>query len=299
LTEASGSLSAAYLIKAIQSSGNVAIASDISLENAGRYIANDFIQMPAASDKAHWKKVAKLINSHDVEMVIPSLDETLLGWSDASYLSHLNNDKKPKVLVSKSSTLNIFLDKWKAFNFFRNNGIPTPNTSLEQEFPLIKPRFGRGGKGVKLSTCKEEMEGQISQELITGIEYTVDVLCDSDSNPIYIVPRKRIKVIDGKSTHGEVVDHPVITKLVRFLCSRVHFCGPINIQCFVNQKEEVIIIEVNPRIAGGMALGFAATENWIPLMINIAIGNNKFKPVPIKYGMQMMRYYNEIFISKY
>ncbi len=58
LTEASGSLSASYLIKAIQSSSNIAIASDINPDNAGRYIADEYIQMPITSDKLHWKKIA-------------------------------------------------------------------------------------------------------------------------------------------------------------------------------------------------------------------------------------------------
>ena len=87
------------------------------------------------------------------------------------------------------------------------NNIPTPETDLEQKFPLIKPRFGRGGEGISITSEPVCMDGMISQELLTGQEYTVDVLCNKDSQPVYIVPRKRIGVKEGKSTGGVTVNH--------------------------------------------------------------------------------------------
>jgi hypothetical protein len=49
----------------------------------------------------------------------------------------------------------------------------------------------------------------------------------------------------------------------------------------------------------GMALGIAATENWISLIINnIVLGRpvNYEKINPVKYGLKMVRYYEECFI---
>jgi carbamoyl-phosphate synthase large subunit len=53
---------------------------------------------------------------------------------------------------------------------------------------------------------------------------------------------------------------------------------------------------VNPRIAGGMALGFAATENWIDLIVDNYINNKEVIAKPIQYGLRMTRYYSECFI---
>ena len=47
---------------------------------------------------------------------------------------------------------------------------------------------------------------------------------------------------------------------------------------------------------GGMALGFAATENWINLIVEHFIENKSIHPKPIQYGMRMLRYYAEIFV---
>ena len=141
------------------------------------------------------------------------------------------------------------------------------------------------------------MTGKISQQLITGIEYTVDVFCNNKSEPVYIVPRRRTKVINGKSVSGVVENNEAILSWVKVICEKLPFIGPINIQCFMLSDGTVKFIEINPRIAGGMALGFASTENWIRLIVSNLLGGEPVEPNPVKYGLEMHRYYAEIFIS--
>lgn len=293
LTEASGSLTSGYLIKAIQEAGHEAIASDINSECAGRYLADGFIRMPRISDPELWENVASLLIEEQIDLVIPSFDEMLLGW--AQNLHSINCNAGTQVLISSVEVVNTFVDKWKAYEFFVENGIPTPLTSLQQDFQLIKPRFGRGSNGIFEASDRVDMSGCISQEIVVGEEFTVDVLCDNSSRPIYTVPRKRMGVRDGKSTQGIVVQHLGIERVVQDLCDAARFRGPVNIQCFLDVKGNIKVIEVNPRIAGGMALGFAATENWVPLMVSMILGKEQFKPLPVKYGLKMMRYYAEVF----
>lgn len=292
LTDASGSLTGAYLIKAIQDSGKLAVASDIEFNCHAKSLADDFIQMPLSGDAMLWEKINTLLEKHCIDVVIPSLDETLSGWAKRKQIFA---NKGVRIFISDEPVVQMFQDKWKTYQFFIKNNIPTPLTSLKQEYSLIKPRFGRGSAGVFLTSDEISMEGNISQELIKGTEYTIDVFCDKNSNPIYIVPRKRLNVKDGKSTAGIVVNHSKIIKYVRKICAATTFIGPINIQCFETNEGEIKFIEINPRIAGGMALGFAATENWVKLMIDHFIYNNDIKPVDVKYGLKMMRYYSEVF----
>ena len=42
------------------------------------------------------------------------------------------------------------------------------------------------------------------------------------------------------------------------------------------KNKSILFIEVNPRIGGGMALGFAATENWFDLWFNKIIKGKMF-----------------------
>lgn len=295
LIEASGSLTSGYIIKAIKNSGNRVIGSDISDFNHAKVMCDDFILMPKHNDKNLWKKISTLLDDYNIDIVIPSFDETLLGWSErVSFF----RSKNIKVIISPVDTIKTFQDKWIAFRFFKNIGILTPESSLKSEFEIIKPRVGRGGSGIFLNDFKSEidMTNMISQKKIIGQEYTVDCFFDVNGRPIYIIPRERLNVIDGKSSKGIVVKNLKIEDLVKKISLSIKFRGPINFQFFITDKKEIYILEINTRIAGGMALGFAASENWIELIIQNFINSNKILPKKIKYGMKMSRYYDEIFI---
>jgi carbamoyl-phosphate synthase large subunit len=295
LIEASGSLTSGYIIKAIKDSGNRVIGSDISDFNHAKVMCDDFILMPKHNDKNLWEKISTLLDDYNIDIVIPSFDETLLGWSErVSFF----RSKNIKVIISPVDTIKTFQDKWIAFRFFKNIGILTPKSSLKSEFEIIKPRVGRGGSGIFLNDFKSEidMTNMISQKKIIGQEYTVDCFFDVNGRPIYIIPRERLNVIDGKSSKGIVVKNLKIEDLVKKISLSIKFRGPINFQFFITDKKEIYILEINTRIAGGMALGFAASENWIELIIQNFINSNKIRPKKIKYGMKMSRYYDEIFI---
>lgn len=293
LTEASGSLVSAYLIKAIKESGHIAIASDIDSNNHALCLADEFIIFPYCDHPDLWKIVEEKLLEYKIDIVIPSFDETLLEWSQKK---EYFKDKGIDVIISDPSTLEIFLDKYKAYQFCISNDISTPKTSLQQDFKLVKPRYGRGGSGIYIGDEIKNMTNMISQEYIEGTEYTVDCFFDINGKPVYIIPRQRTDVKDGKSTKGVVIQHESIVKHVVHIAKQVNFKGPVNFQFIEKNDKSLYFLEVNPRIAGGMALGFAASENWIPLIIKNFIYNKKIEPKSIKYGLRMMRYYAECFV---
>lgn len=293
LTEAAGSLTAGYLIKSIQAAGHICVGSDIDGRCAGAKLADDFIVMPSSTDANLWQTIEKILVRKQIDVVIPSLDESLLGWAERkAHFSSLG----VQVILSDPASVAICQDKWLTFQFFNENGIPTPATSLTQQYPVVKPRLGRGGAGVKITTESVEMSGMVSQELLVGVEYTIDVFCDRESSPLYIVPRRRVKVRDGKSIEGVVERHEGIESWVRLICERLSFIGPINIQCFVLPDGKIKFVEINPRIAGGMALGFAATENWIDLIVRNLIHEQPLSPGSVLDRLEMRRYYAESFV---
>jgi carbamoyl-phosphate synthase large subunit len=296
LTEASGSLTAGYLIKSIREAGQVCVASDIDPHCVGSLLADEFVLMPPANDPALWPKIERLLSEAGIDVVLPSLDETLLGWSERS--GSLRERLGVQVVLSDPETVAICQDKWRTYQFFVANDVPTPATSLTQDYPLVKPRFGRGGRGVRIAGQPVDMTGMLSQEPITGVEYTVDVFCDRDARPVYVVPRRRMDVRGGKSTGGIVERQEGISGWVHQICRHLRFVGPVNLQCFVLPDGSVRFVEINPRIAGGMALGFAATENWIGLIVRGILGGEPIEPVPIRYGLEMRRYYAEVFVPE-
>ena len=295
LLESSGSLTSSYLIKAVQSANANAVASDV-MECAAKYLANEFLIIPSWNSSELWQILEKEILERDINIVIPSFDETLLEWSQKKQYFL---EKGVHVILSDENTLQICQDKWKTYKFFQENNIPTPKTSLEFKYDVVKPRLGRGGKDVLISPISHHisMDGMISQELLIGQEYTIDVFCNCSGDPVYIIPRKRLGIKNGKSTSGITVNHSIIIEWVKRICKKCNFFGPINIQCFEDKNGNIHFTEINPRVAGGMALGFAASENWISLIINNLVENKNIKPVDIKFGLKMFRNYDEVYVS--
>jgi carbamoyl-phosphate synthase large subunit len=293
LTEASGSLTASYLIQAIQSAGYQAVGSDIDADNAGYCLADDFIVVPPKTDPDLWNIIEEELVTKKIDAVIPSLDETMLEWAvRRDYFRR----KGIHVIISPEETVRICQDKWETYLFFQQAKIPCPLTSLKKDYPLVKPRLGRGSEGISITDSDVSMDGMISQQVIEGEEYTIDTFFDKDGVPVYIIPRKRVAVKNGKSTRGVVCRHDRIVHYIQMMAEATRFTGPINFQCF-DHHGDISFIEINPRIAGGMALGFAASENWIPLVVNNLIHGQSINPKSIKYGLKMVRSYAEYFIS--
>ena len=295
LTEASGSLVSGFMTKSIKEAGHIAVGSDIRKNCHAQLTSNSFILMPKASDSQLWLKVEKLILENNIQLVIPSLDETLLGWAQRrKFFANRGTD----VIISEPETVETFTDKWKTYEFFINHNVPTPHSSLDAKFPLIKPRKGRGSEGIHIINDAKQrqqlnMENRISQKLAKGQEYTIDCLFSHDSKPIYIIPRRRENVSSGKSLDGIVDLQPDIIRHIKEIAEKTSFCGPINVQLFKN-SDKIEFIEINPRVAGGLALGFAASENWVPLIIDIC-NEKPVLPKQVCNGKRMYRYYSEAF----
>ncbi|MDR1658500.1 MAG: ATP-grasp domain-containing protein [Deltaproteobacteria bacterium] len=293
MTEASGSLASAYMLKAVREAGHIPVGSDIMPWTPALALADEQIVFPRADDPGVWDVIESELKAHKIDVVLPSFYHSLLEWAERrDYFA----ERGVTVIVSSPQTMKIFLDKWLTYEFFREHGIPCPATSLKQEYPLIKPRLGSGAKGIYQTDQPTEMSGNISQAIAQGTEYTVDCLFDRFGQPIYIVPRRRALVRDGKSTQGETVEMPVIAEYIRHIARITPFVGMINFQCFVDDDGRIQFIECNPRLAGGMALGFAATENWIGPLINNLMTGQPIVPKPVRYGVRMIRYYAELFI---
>ena len=146
------------------------------------------------------------------------------------------------IIISNKNTIDTCINKLNVYNFFIQNQIPTPKTSKERKYSLIKPISESGSKGIFFDDSSKDfsMKGMLSQQFIEGKEFTVDVLCDLDGIPIYIVPRQRLTIVNGKAIDSVVIEEPEIVKYIRRICSAMHFVGPINIQCIKSDETNCI-----------------------------------------------------------
>lgn len=273
------------------------IGIDIGNKSSGLYKVSKPYIVPKYSNKDCFNVIEEIISKEKIDLVFPSVNEGLLGWSKRK--KYFLDRYGTNVIISDEKAINICTDKWHTYNFFIENNIPTPKTSLSLKYDLIKPRIGRGSTGIFLKDELKDnfsLDGNISQEIVKGEEYTIDVLCDFESNPLYIIPRKRAGVESGVSVKGVTVYDDQIIDYCEKITEGLKPIGIINIQCFKNE-EEIYFIEINPRIAGGSSLSFSASDNWFKAIECFILGE-RYIAKDIKYNRYMFRTYEDVIIDE-
>ena len=183
--------------------------------------------------------------SEDVKLIVPVVDEEL--W----FFSHSKNwfkNKGVEVLVASTGTIDTCRDKAEFYKFCRRHGFGVPETA--QFEAIIKPRFGKGSRGqIRID------RSYISQEIITWPEYSIDYYHDEYITSI--IPRERLKVINGESQEARFENSKTLIDEARRLGQELNLEYHNVMQCFFDGKN-IKWIEVNPRYGGGSWLTFEA-----------------------------------------
>ena len=192
-----------------------------------------------------------------------------------------------RVIVSDPETIEICNDKWKTYNFLKNNGFNVPKTYLKLEdtilaldrgeikYPVIvKPRFGCGS--IAMSIAEDEMallyyfrrntrtinksylkyesasedEKIIYQEFLPGQEYGADLINDLNGNYKNVIVKKKIAMRAGETDISETVDEPVIKRELERLSSLTRHIANMDCDVFLVDGKPYIL-EMNARFGGG------------------------------------------------
>ena len=146
--------------------------------------------------------------------------------------------------------------------------------ALNGEIIFAKPRMELGGsrgaticEGFERAGMLEKNYGDvIYQEHLSGQEYTIDVLCDMESNPLIAVPRKRLQTKEGISTKAEIVKNNFIEKACFDICKYLKLKGPICLQMKEDKNGIPKFVEINPRFGGSTYFSTLAGVNFLEIM---------------------------------
>ena len=145
-------------------------------------------------------------------------------------------------------------DKNITAGFFESCGLHAPHTvndasNYNGPYPcFIKPKDGSSSIGAnrinnhgELVAYANKLNDYVIQPFIEGEEYTVDICCDFEGNPITIVPRRRLAVRAGEVLKTRIdLDSRIIEECERLL-SAFKPCGPITVQLIRQSSTERII----------------------------------------------------------
>lgn len=317
LRTAAGCMASIGLIRELMKRGVEVICADADPLSVGLYYCKKGYLIPRGDDPNFIPTILKISKKEHINGIISGPEEEILSLSKHKEL-FIKEDILP--LVPDYESALICSDKFKTFDFFRNLGVPTPNTLFvkngkidetlleAKHFPVIlKPRFGRGSKGIYIARNKDELRFYLSrvlnsdyliQELIRGVECTIDVFSDLNGEPLSIVPRKRLAVESGIAVKSQTFYDKEIIEYAYRITKKLNLTGPANIQCIIDKSDNVPkFIEINPRFGGGSILSIKADPTIVENLIRIIKGEKPIRSRGFKVGLIMLRYYSEIYIS--
>ncbi|MCX8128371.1 MAG: ATP-grasp domain-containing protein [Synergistetes bacterium] len=284
----------------------IVYATDIDSLSPAIYVADFFYKAPLTLSPEFPKFVLDLVKREKIDLVVPTTDDDLLVIAS---IREALFEEGVFPLVSPLDVVLTCNDKLKTLFFFKENGIPTPDTFTLDEFKrgytlpfkaMFKKRFGRGSRG-NFSLNKGEVipesisEDYLIQRYIEGREYTIDAFVDLEGKVISVVPRERILVSDGVSIRGRTVRSSELISWGRKICEILRPLGPVNIQCIWGE-EGLFFIEINPRFSGGIALTLASGANFVKWSLDLACGK-KLSPFYDFEELYMSCYNDPIFFK--
>ena len=254
------------------------IAVDIDPLAAALQVADASHLVPRFSDPGYVPALLDICRSEEARILVPLIDTEMPVLVD-----HIDTFERAgtRPLVLGPEHYRLTADKLETYRFFRDLGVPTPQTWTPGEldpkavgYPLfVKPRRGSSGKDAFEARDRRELEffcdyvvDPIVQERLPGPEITSDVLCDASGAVRAVVSRRRIEVRAGEVSKGITVHDPEIIEGCVEIAEGLKATCPITIQCMLKDGRP-LFTEVNARLGGGVPLALAAGARLVEWLL--------------------------------
>ena len=305
LVTGAGGAAGVAVIRELHRRGEPVVAVDADPTAAGLALADECAVVPPASDDAFVDKLCAVAARLGADAVVCTVAEEMLVLAG-------REDQLARagaaIWLSPSSSLLTCVDKWAFACAMHEARLPVPPTALRAKagrLPgpwIVKPRFGRGSRDVyavdtrtQMCAVLDRVADPIFQTRVSGREFTVDVLVDRYGSVAGAVPRWRLETKAGISTKGCTLDNPDVIELASAAATGLGLEGAVNVQGFVDGRGRVWIIEVNPRVSGGLSLSQAAGADLVGELVRGTRGG-LIRPERLRFeaGVTMRRYFEEV-----
>lgn len=322
----------AYMVKyfkeVLGNSGKVYVCNSDDKSIAFKY-ADEKVISPLIYDKNYIPFLIDYCKKNAIDIVISLFDIDLLVLA-----RHKKEFEEvgTKVIVSEPQIIEVCNDKWKTYNFLRDNGFNAPLSFLKMDeiidkiavgelsYPIVvKPRYGCGSISVSIAHDEEDLryltkkanediassylkyesamteEKVIYQECLKGQEYGADIINDLHGETQNVIVRKKLAMRSGETDIAQLVDEPIIQdELLRLgkITKRI-----ANMDCDVFLVDGVpYVLEMNARFGGGYPFSHMGGCNLPKAIVDWARGKTVDKGViSAKTGITG---YKEIYITE-
>ena len=249
--------------------------------------------------------ILNVVKKNEIDIILPFVN-------GAIEIASVCNQRMPELFVPVTDfdIASQLFDKVEAAAVFKEAGLPIPRTYsvLSAKMPAIaKPRKGRSSRGIQIFHNMEDfmhledIKNYLVQEYIENSkEYTVDCYIDMQGRILTTVPRERLEIMGGESNRTRTCHNEIIEKLSREVIEKFSLRGPVNLQ-FIHDldADRYLLMEVNPRLAGGVICSISAGAPITDYILKEALGMELEPCDNWASDTLMARYFKEaIFFNK-
>lgn len=280
------------------------VGTDIFEENYGKYMCDEFIQVPYTSSPVYKNIITKIIIDYQIDIVFPGIEQDLYYFID--HHQNLNT----KIILNKKELVHLSKDKWSMYQYLKDKSysflIPTfidlnYEAAVEKiGLPfIIKPKSSYASKGFYM-ICNEVEYKKIADEINEATlfqpsvgtvddEYTISVFGDGNGDFVDSLILKRYLSKAGASEKTYTIEYDeVLMKAVKDLVEIFKPEGPTNFQ-FRKQNTKVYLLEINPRISSACSLRTKFGYNEPLFCIHHYLENKDYN-IQVKKGGKAIRY---------
>jgi carbamoyl-phosphate synthase large subunit len=257
--------------------------------------------------------VLDLCEKHAVDLIVPTIDPELPVYAAARERFAAAG---VTVAVSAAETVGIAADKVRTHAWLVEQGLPTVRQAGVDvvrsdppgwPFPLVvKPRFGSAGIGVAVVHDRDALDVAVRgdevvvQEVAQGHEHTIDLLVDSAGRCVSAVPRRRLEVRAGEVSKAVTVRSPALEDVAARVGEALPGAyGPLTVQVFATDDDELAVIEVNARFGGGVPLAREAGADHPRWLVEEVAGLPSTADAGAwRPGLVMLRYDAALFVDE-
>ena len=266
------------------------------------------IPYPAAGSEVLYNAIIHIHDKENIDVIIPNFDAELYNFITIaprlkargihSFLPDFEMfEARDKLnLYAFGQKYNLLVPKDKAINSVND----LPMLGEEFGYPLVVK--GKYYEAVVAYTPEQAQKAfyQISakwgfpiivQQFVKGTEVNIAVLGDGEGNATSIVPMRKLYITDkGKAWAGITIEDEAMINLAKQFITATKWRGGLEVEIMKTEKDELYIMEINPRFPAWIYLSAGAGQNQPAALVKMAL-DEKVEPfTTFDVGKLFIRY---------
>lgn len=293
------------------------VGVDLSLSAPALAACDKIFQVPSVFAEDYIKQLLAICEREKIDALLSLNDlELPLLAKNRNQFAALGT----MVVLGDERVVDVCADKWQTIKFAQQNGIPVPATFLQPldalealtagkvQFPLIvKPRWGSASFGLQIvhneadliagfESCKANLSDSyladcassentvIIQSFIGGPEFGVDIFNDLNGQYRGVVCKQKLAMRAGETDKAITVSSDRFAEYAQRIAESLGHMG--NLDCdFLQQGEELFLLEMNPRFGGGYPFSHEAGANLARALLLALNGREHEIEIDYKVGV--------------